>query len=109
MAERAAATVAGTIVAKARLGWGMSKPKKKTGKKTKSKKSGGVLTFCKVSEKIRKSVRRANSEDAVKKAVQVSDRMKKASTSISHPKVCVIPIPKTGGILPLIPIFVGYS
>jgi hypothetical protein len=103
LAERAAAAgVAGAMAAKVKLGWGNAKPKRKKP----VKKSGGALTFRKVSDKIRKAVRRASTvEDAVKKAVRVAERMKKASTGgISHPKARVIPIPKTGGLLPLIPI-----
>lgn len=58
----------------------MFKSKRKTGRKSKSKKFGGTLTFRKFSTKIKKAVRRADTvEDAVMKAVRVAERMKKAS------------------------------
>lgn len=100
IAERAAAAgVAGIMHAKVKLGWGC-KSKKKT---------GGAMTFRKISDKIRKVTRKApTADDAIKKAVRVIRRVKK-NNKISPLTARVIPIPKTGGILPLIPIFAGLS
>lgn len=104
IAERAAAAgVAGIMHAKVKLGWGCkNKNKKKTC-------GGGAMTFRKISDKIRKVVRKAPTADAaIKKAVRVIQRVKK-NNKISPLAARVIPIPKTGGILPLIPIFAGLS
>lgn len=102
IAERAAAAgVAGIMGAKIKLGLGCKcKSKKKT---------GGAMTFRKISDKIRKVVRRAPTVgDAIKKAVSAVKRIKK-DNKISPLTARVIPVPKTGGILPFIPIFAGLS
>ena len=98
ISERAAAAgVAGIMGAKVKLGLGCKK------------KAGGMMTFRKISDKIRKVVRRAPSAgDAINRAVRAVQRVKK-NNKISPMTTRVIPIPKTGGILPLIPIFAGLS
>lgn len=106
--ERAtAAGVAGIMHAKVKLGLGS---KRKCKKNRKNATTGGALTFRKISDKIRKSLRKTPSvEQAVKKAIRTVERVKKVQKVISPLKARIIPIPKTGGVLPLIPIFAGLS
>lgn len=101
LAERAAAAgVAGVMGAKIKLGLGMRK----------KKCCGGALSFRKITDKVRKVVKRSPTvDDAIKKAVRTVARVKKAHKTISPLRVRIIPIPKTGGVLPLIPIFAGLS
>ncbi|KAJ8915544.1 hypothetical protein NQ315_012427 [Exocentrus adspersus] len=103
LGEKAAAlAVATAMKVKTKLGMGCvnEKTKKrrdcKTGKrKAKSKRIGGSLTF------------KDNIKDAIKVALKAVNKAKKKKKFIKA--VRVIPIPKTGGFLPLIPIFAGLS
>lgn len=108
MEKAAAVGVAGVMGAKVKLGLGSKRKCMKKSRKT--TKTGGALTFRKISDKIRKALRKtSNVEEAIQKAVRTAQRVKKVQKIISPLKARVIPIPKTGGVLPLIPIFAGLS
>ncbi|KAJ8914091.1 hypothetical protein NQ315_014287 [Exocentrus adspersus] len=105
LGEKAAAlAVATAMKVKTKLGMGCvnEKTKKRRGCKTrkrkaKSKRIGGSLTF----------------KDVTKQAAFKGKNVKNMKDAIKVPKdainVRVIPIPKTGGFLPLIPISAGLS
>lgn len=114
--EKAAAlAVAAAMKAKVKLGMGCingktKKNKSKTGKaKAKSKKVGGSLAFKDVTKQARVALKGKNVhniKDAIKVALKAVNKVKKKK----HIKAArVIPIPKTGGFLPLIPLFAGLS
>ncbi|KAJ8933573.1 hypothetical protein NQ318_015959 [Aromia moschata] len=94
--------VAGIMSAKVKLGMGLKKKKKSC--------RGGAITFRKLRSKIYRAVRRSSSiDDALKKATRAAECVKKQSESIKFPSARIIPIPKSGGVLPLLPIFAGLS
>lgn len=109
--EKAAAlTVTGAMKAKigmSKLGKGLkrlscmkNKKKKKTMKK---------CSFKSLVSKTRKSMRGNSStsaNDIIKSAIFAAKNIKKESTV---PEIRIIPIPKSGGMLPLVPIFAGLS
>lgn len=114
--EKAAAlAVAAAMKAKVKLGMGCingktKRNKSKTGKrKAKSKKVGGSLAFKDVTKQARVALKGKNVQnmkDAIKVALKAVNKVKKKK----YIKAArVIPIPKTGGFLPLIPLFAGLS
>lgn len=113
--ERAAAlAVTGTMKAKiglSKLGKGISAMtlQKKKKKKKRSKKE--CCTFRTLVQKTKKSVsegvKPATEKELIKTAIAAAKRVKQSSGKISQPRV--IPIPKIGGVLPLVPIFAGLS
>ncbi|KAJ8910548.1 hypothetical protein NQ315_011061 [Exocentrus adspersus] len=116
--EKAAAlAVATAMKVKTKLGMGCvnEKTKKRRGCKTrkrkaKSKRIGGSLTFKDVTKQARVALKGKNvknMKDAIKVALKAVNKAKKKNKFIKA--VRVIPIPKTGGFLPLIPIFAGLS
>lgn len=121
--EKAAAFgVAAAMKAKVKLGMGCSssssktvkrkrkvKQRKRKVKQRKRVKSGGSLSLKNVIKHARvaiKGVKKGSVKDAIKVAVQA---VKKAKKKKSIKSARVIPIPKRGGFLPLIPIFAGLS
>lgn len=80
--------------------------------KTKLKNGCGLKSFGSLVSKIRSNIKKAktkNSSDLIKNAYQAA---KKLCQLNSHHRIRmprIIPLPKTGGILPLIPIFAGLS
>lgn len=115
----AATTVAGIMTAKNKIGAGLGlkrekKKIKKVPRKVKSPLDHNLLksTIMKVgkvlSEKRPKTVRDA-SRMAVKEAKAFLKKEKKNSKNLSSDIERIIPVPKIGGILPLIPIFAGLS
>lgn len=95
--------VNGIMTAKAKLGMGVRRKVNKRGKK------GGQITFNNAVNKARKSIsgkKFNNVKSAVNSALL---SIKKGKLKIKEPKQRVIPIPKSGGFLPLIPIFAGLS
>lgn len=77
--------------------------------KTKLKNGAGVKSFKSIMSKIRgsmKNQKHKNNNSAIKAAYLTAKKMFK-NKNIRLPRL--IPIPKTGGILPLLPIFAGLS
>lgn len=91
--------------AKVKLGLGV---KVKKNRKGKSKKRGGSCqNFKAVVKKARDAIKKAKKKtlsDAVAVAVKSLKSIKKNVVKIPR----VIPLPKTGGFLPLIPLLTGY-
>jgi hypothetical protein len=117
--ERSAAlVVAGAMRAKmgiAKVGRGMSKcslnkkKKKKKKKKEDKKKTQYYCTFNDLVKVAKNAVNKSKPEnifDAVKVAVKAAKKFKQQK-KVAAPRI--IPIPKIGGALPLIPIFAGLS
>lgn len=78
--------------------------------KTKLKHGAGITNFKPGISKIRKHLKKhkgKNEKAIIKKACFAAKKVFGKSSKVRLPRV--IPIPKTGGILPLIPIFAGLS
>lgn len=91
--------VSGIMKAKTKLGMGM--------RKKRSPKKGGQISFNTAVRKARKQLngkKFSNIKSAANTALKSIKKLK-----VIEPKQRIIPIPKTGGILPLIPIFAGLS
>ena len=124
--EKAAAYLTtNTMKAKRKLGVGCSNPtlkKKKKKKKTKKlcsskKQSGGALSFgslvCKAKTAV-KDVREKDIQDLPLLRKKVEEALKaigsrKGLTARPLKRTRIIPIPRSGGMLPLIPIIAGVS
>lgn len=102
--------VAGIMGAKTKLGMGLCK--KRSGRckrRSRSSKKGGQISFTNAVRKARKELvgkRFANLNNAANIALA---SIRKGKLKVKQPKQRIIPIPKTGGFLPLIPIFAGLS
>lgn len=94
----AALGVSGAMSAKVKMGAGFKRAK------TKKTRVGGVLSFRDVMKRTRKAISTNKASDPIKIALRTVKRIKR---KLGSPRV--IPVPKTGGILPLIPIFAGLS
>lgn len=107
LGERASALLVTNLMkGKVKLGMGMSdaKKKKRTSKKKKS-------TYNDVIRKVKNQIKKHNPE-TVKKSIQIALKTAKRNVNKKEKeftKPRIIPVPKTGGILPLIPIFAGLS
>lgn len=78
--------------------------------KTKLKTGAGIKTFKKFVSKIRSKIKKFKHNDSkslINAAYSAAKKVFPNNKKIRIPRV--IPIPKTGGILPLIPIFAGLS
>lgn len=78
--------------------------------KAKLKSGSGVKTFRSLVSKIRSKIKKLkpkNSKTLIKVAYLAAKKMFPGINRIRVPRV--IPLPKTGGVLPLIPIFAGLS
>lgn len=78
--------------------------------KAKLKTGAGVKNFNRIVSNIRKNLKKKrpkNKESAIKHAILVAKKMFSKKDRIRLPRI--IPIPKSGGILPLIPILAGLS
>ena len=71
------------------------------------RKKGGQISFNNVVKKARKGLVGKKFSNIRNAAITALSSIK--NTKIKLPKQRIIPIPKTGGILPLIPIFAGLS
>lgn len=106
MGERSAAlTVAGAMRAKmglSKLGRGISKLKCKRKKKC-------LCTFRNLMKSAKNAIKKTKPENidaAVRIAINAAKELKKGN-KVAKPRI--IPVPKIGGVLPLIPIFAGLS
>lgn len=109
--------VAATMRAKvglSKIGRGASKCVKKVKRKLKRKKKTKAKKKCSFKKLVTntksalKKVKVKNANEAIHYAIAAAKRVKKENGGgISHPRV--IPIPKTGGLLPLLPLFAGLS
>lgn len=101
---------------KRKIGMGLQKQKKKKRIISKKKKSGGTLSFGSIVRKAKSAIRDSKEKDirddsSLRKKVKVALKAigsRKGVQKISK-KTRIIPIPKTGGMLPLIPIIAGIS
>lgn len=78
--------------------------------KAKLKAGAGVHTFKKVVSKIKSTLKKfkgKNNNTAIKIAYAAAKKFIKNKGRVALPRI--IPIPKSGGVLPLIPIFAGLS
>lgn len=78
--------------------------------KTKLKSGAGVKKFNTIVSRVRsklKKLKPSNHKAAIKLAYNVAKKMLSKNCHFRLPRI--IPIPKTGGVLPLIPIFAGLS
>lgn len=78
--------------------------------KTKLKLGAGIHKFKTIVSKIRSQLRKFKPKDnksAIKFAYSAAKKLVSNKSKVRIPRV--IPIPKTGGVLPLIPIFAGLS
>lgn len=72
------------------------------------KKSDGSLSFRNVVNRARKAIKTNSSGSDLNKSARIALRtVKRIKRKIKNPRV--ISVPKTGGFLPLIPIFAGLS
>lgn len=98
-----------------KLGSGLKKcagRRKNVNKKKKTKKNAAkkkCCTFKKMITHTKKAMKngRPQSADQILDTALIAARNLGQSRKISHPRI--IPIPKTGGVLPLVPIFAGLS
>lgn len=115
--EKAAAwAVTNAMKAKVKLGWGMAiKKPKKIGEKKCVKRGAGLkvrkTSFNHLLKTAKLAIKRSKAgtvKDMIGAAVRAAKReVSPTASSSSLPRV--IPVPKRGGILPLIPIFAGLS
>lgn len=78
--------------------------------KAKLNTGSGLKTFKNIISKIRSKLKQKTPKtlsSTIKMAYSTAKKLAPKSTSIKMPRI--IPLPKTGGILPLIPIFAGLS
>jgi len=102
---------------KRKIGMGMKSSdakRRRNSKKKKDKKSqtGCSLNFSAIVKKARKAVKSVGKAEDLKKVAKIALKAihhprKVIKTAIKHPRI--IPIPKVGGALPLIPILAGIS
>lgn len=105
----AALGVTAAMKAKVKLGAGC-KTKRSTVKKKRKVgiKKGGLISFQEVMKKTRSKLKNKNPGKLLKKDVTIALRAaKKYKNKLKQPRV--ISVPKTGGVLPLLPIFAGLS
>lgn len=119
----AALTVAGLMKAKSAIGAGVHTPKKNIKtvkiKKKKKKKNSKKNSTTKIGKFLQTAVNSAKialtkqnpktMSDAVRVAIHAAKSSMENNKSTSNPIQRIIPVPKIGGILPLIPIFAGLS
>lgn len=104
--KTAALTIAGIMKGKTKLGMG-SRRRRRRSRKAGRKRVGGVLSFKSAVARARNRIRGKRNYDLMKAARLALGSIKK--NKINVPKTRIIKIPKTGGILPLIPIFAALS
>lgn len=106
--EKAAAlTIAGIMKGKTKLGMGTRRKSRRRLRKSGKKRLGGVISFTGAVNRARNRIKGRKGFDIMKAAKMALGAIK--TKKIRHPKTRIIKIPKTGGILPLIPIFAALS
>lgn len=102
-----ALAVTGAMKAKTKLGMGIKKKRSSQKRKGVSRKGKGV-SFREIVKNVRAVSRPTkNVKDAAKQAMIAVKKLTKGKLKKLPPRI--IPIPKKGGILPLIPLFAGLS
>lgn len=96
--------VTNAMKAKIKLGMGCSSKKPKQLKKNKKKSLQNIIKQAKTAVKTIKS---GNNKDVIKTALKAARSSSRNRKNISIPRI--LPVPKIGGILPLIPLFAGLS
>lgn len=98
-----ALAIAGIMKSKTKFGMGVNR------RKLKKHKKGGQLSFTNAVRKARKSIIKRKFKNIKNAASTALMSINKANLKVHEPKQRIIPIPKSGGILPLIPLFAGLS
>lgn len=99
----AALSVTAAMKTKTKLGMGINKKKKR-----KTQRKGKGVSFREIVKNARSAARPAKTvNEAAKQALVAVRRLIKGKQKRLPPRI--IPVPKTGGILPLIPLFAGLS
>ena len=116
MGERVAALAVTNIMkAKSKLGMGYSEKRNNTRRKIRrinEKKKGGFIPFRTIVAAAKKSmIKSKNAKEVISSAIKAARKaVKKKGGKNKVDKVRVLPLPyKTGGVLPLVPIFAGLS
>lgn len=104
----AAAAVGSAMKAKVKLGMGCRKKRRSRRRRKPITVKGGKLPFKTLIRSAWKKIRNVPPGNLIKAAKMALTPMKKLSRQVRFPPR-VIPVPKTGGILPLIPIFAALS
>lgn len=100
----AASTIAASMKVKTKLGMGVKRLNK--GRKKRVNRSGGALSFTKAIKKAREAIARGGPLKSLLQTSRVAyNSLRKGKHKIRQPRHRVIPIPKRGGLLPLIPLF----
>lgn len=106
--EKAAAlTIAGIMKGKTKLGMGSRRKSRRRLRNSGKKRLGGIISFTGAVNRARNRIKGRKGFDIMKTAKIALGSIK--TKKIRHPKSRIIKIPKTGGILPLIPIFAALS
>lgn len=100
--KTAALAIAGIMKAKTKLGMGARKRRSR-----KRLRKGGVISFPAALKRVRNNISNGKGSDIQKLTQLALASIKKKK--ISKPKQRILKLPKTGGILPLIPIFAALS
>lgn len=103
----AALAVASTMKAKVKLGMGRRSGSRKRKVKRIVKKRGGLLSFRSLIRKAWNFLKNKRPADIAQATKLAMEQFKNVNGQVASPRV--IPIPKSGGFLPLIPIFAGLS
>lgn len=105
--EKAAALgISGTMKVKTKLGMGLKRKKSKTHKTR--KRQGQGLSLSQAISRARNAIKGKKTKSLIESAKTALNSIKKGG-KVYSPKKRIIPIPKTGGFLPLIPLFAGLS
>lgn len=102
----AARAVASAMNVKTKLGMGVQR-KKRISKNRSKKRSGGKISFRKFIRKAANALKKKKPDNIFRAARLAMSELKGKKKQPISPRV--IPIPKTGGFLPLIPLFAGLS
>lgn len=114
----AAVAVAAAMKGKTKLGMGVKRQFRKGGsrrskqvnrkwrRRIKRNSLGGALSFLQAMKKARSAISRTGSRKGILDNVNVAyQTLRKSGKKILYPRSRIIPIPKKGGFLPLIPLF----
>lgn len=105
----AALAVQGAMKAKTTLGLGLKHPTKKRCNTKKKTVRGKAISFLAAVREARKSIGGDKQLTLQKAAQRALQSIRKSGRKILPPRQRIIPVPKTGGFLPLIPLFAGLS
>lgn len=105
--KAAAVAITGIMKGKTKLGMGGLRKRRRSARRGGRKRLGGAISFTGAVTRARNRIKGKKGYDLLKAAQMALSSIKKKK--INEPKTRIIKIPKTGGILPLIPIFAALS